>query len=494
MGIKVTNLNFGYGDKPLLIGANFRVANGQKIGLVGENGTGKSTLLKLFMGVENPDEGSVDVLGTMELVPQEVKRDPRLENSPTVRTFVNPEKKYLDHEIHRFLVGLGIPEIDLDSKPQAYSGGVKTKLAFTRALLQEPDILLLDEPTNFMDTEGKKWVMRLLAQYPKTLILISHDMDLMDQAIDRVIYINKYKHRIEEYRGNYSQYKKQQAEREALLRKQIETQAKHIKSLEEGYKKIQRYTSKKGVKVKIKIKRRIAEAKANLPELPPIIRSIKIQLPEPARSGEVPITAKGIYKSFGDLKIIQNLDFMITRGERIALLGPNGVGKSTLIKILVGELEPDVGEVKRHDQNVIGYYSQEFEDFDMETTLLDTVMKACHKPESFCRPFLGKFNFLGRKVYQQVGTLSGGEKTRLSIARLCSTDANLLILDEPTTYLDVLSQRVILDALKSYTGSMLIVSHTEMFITELKPHKVFMMPEARMDYWTEDYSVRIGEI
>jgi len=237
MSIRVTDLSFSYGEKPLLTESSFRVEDGQKVGLVGENGTGKSTLLKLFMGEEYPDDGSVSVSGTMELVPQEVKRDPILDKATTVMEYVNPSGDKEEHEIRKMFSGLGIDEIDLLSKPQDYSGGVKTKFALARALFKEPDILLLDEPTNFMDIEGKRWVMGLLAQYPKTLILISHDLSLMDQAIDRVIYINKHKHKIEEYKGNYSQYVRLQKEAEELLKRKVEAEAKHIKSMEKGYKK-----------------------------------------------------------------------------------------------------------------------------------------------------------------------------------------------------------------------------------------------------------------
>lgn len=487
MGIRATDLSFSYGEKPLLIEANFRIEDGQKVGLVGENGTGKSTLLKLFRGEEYPDEGSLHVNGTMELVPQEVKRDPVLDKAKTVMEYVNPDGEKHEYEIRKLFSGLGIGEIDLGSKPQDYSGGVKTKLALARALFKEPDILLLDEPTNFMDIEGKKWVMGLLAQYPKTLILISHDLSLMDKAIDRVIYINKHKHIIEEYRGNYSQYKRLQKEAEIRFKKEVVGQQKVISKLEHAIKVI-------GVEARIVMQRRIARLKEVLPELPPEIRSIKIQLPEPVRSGEILITARSISKSYGELKVIRDLNFSIRRGEKIAILGSNGVGKSTLIKLLIGQLKPDSGVVEWNPMNKLGYYSQEFEDFDMEQSVLNLFMKKCERMESFCRPFLGKFNFPSSKVHQKVATLSGGEKTRLAIAMLCSTDANLLILDEPTTYLDVMSQRVILEALKTYKGTMIIVSHTEEFIKELKPDKVFLMPEAKMDFWIPEYSDKVGEI
>ena len=487
MSIRATDISFSYGEKPLLTEASFRIEDGQKVGLVGENGTGKSTLLKLFMGEESPDEGDIKITGTMELVPQEVKRDPILDKAKSVMNYVNPDGIIEEHEIRKLFAGLGVGEVDLESPPQGYSGGVKTKFALTRALLKEPDTLLLDEPTNFMDIEGKKWVMGLLAQYPKTLILISHDMGLMDHAIDRVMYVNKHKHVIEEYKGNYSQYLKLQKEAENLFKKQVHGQQKAIDKLEHAMKVI-------GVEARIVMKKRIARLKDVLPELPPEVRSIKIQLPEPARSGDILITARSISKSYDSLQVIKNLDFSIRRGEKIAMLGPNGVGKSTLIKLLIGQIKPDSGVVEWNAMNKLGYYSQEFENFDMEKSVLNLFSDKCERMESFCRPFLGKFGFAANKVHQKVGTLSGGEKTRLAIAMLCSTDANILILDEPTTYLDIMSQRVILEALKTYKGTMIIVSHTEEFIKELKPNNVFLMPSAKMDYWRDDMSDKVGEI
>ena len=309
----------------------------------------------------------------------------------------------------------------------------------------------------------------------------------MDHAIDRVMYVNKHKHVIEEYKGNYTQYLKLQKEAENLFKKQVHGQQKAIDKLEHAMKVI-------GVEARIVMKKRIARLKDVLPELPPEVRSIKIQLPEPARSGDILITARSISKSYDSLQVIKNLDFSIRRGEKIAMLGPNGVGKSTLIKLLIGQIKPDSGVVEWNPMNKLGYYSQEFENFDMEKTVLTLFSEKCERMESFCRPFLGKFGFAANKVHQKVGTLSGGEKTRLSIAMLCSTDANILILDEPTTYLDIMSQRVILEALKTYKGTMIIVSHTEEFIKELKPDKVFLMPSAKMDYWRDDMSDKVGEI
>lgn len=494
MELVVKDLEFGYGDSVLWTEVNFAVHQNQKVGLVGLNGAGKSTLLKMLQGELCPDSGKITFSGTIGYVPQEVKRDKVIEAAGSVGEYVNPEHLVEEHELRKLLHGLGVPEIPLESSPSIYSGGVKTKLAIARALIAQPDLLLLDEPTNFMDQEGKKWVMNLLSQYPKTLILISHDMELMDRAIDHVLYINTHNHHVEVYTGNYSSFKRQQKEAEELFRKQVEMEAKKIRHMEESMVKIARYSSKKGVRVKTRLRHRLEDAKASLPSLPPEIKGIKIQLPEPARVGEIPIIAKGITKSFGDKAIFRNLDFSIRRGEKVALLGPNGVGKTTLIKVLIGEHEADAGNIKRNEALKVGYYSQEFDNFEMDKSVLATFCEKVERMEAYARPFLGRFNLSGNKVNQSVGSLSGGEKTRLAIAMLCGRDYNMMVLDEPTTYLDVMSQRIILEAIKSYKGTLLLVSHTEQFVRELLPDKVFLMPEGKSDYWDEKYLDRVGEM
>jgi ATPase subunit of ABC transporter with duplicated ATPase domains len=215
--------------------------------------------------------------------------------------------------------------------------------------------------------------------------------------------------------------------------------------------------------------------------MPPEAKRFKIKLPDPAWVGEMPIIAQNIYKSYGDKKVLQNLNFDIKRGERIALIGPNGAGKSTLIKIIMGLQTPDSGEIIFDQKTSIGYYSQEFETFNYDDTLLATVKNKCQLPEAVIRAQLGRFLFTGDRVFQKVGSLSGGEKTRLAIALLLVQNFNLLILDEPTTYLDVLSQRLILEAIKLYTGAMIVVSHTPEFITELHPSRKFYLPENKME-------------
>lgn len=478
--IFVKDLFYSYGREPIFLGAGFFLGKGQKAGLVGANGAGKSTLFKLITGEEQPDNGRVELGGKILLVPQEVKRDPEMENSTTIKKYLDPKNTKEDYELLRMISKLELSQFSLDTPPTNLSGGQKTKLAIARALVQEPEVLLLDEPTNFLDTEGRKWVMNFLGRYPNTLMVVSHDLNLLDTKIDKILEINSQSKKIDEYTGNYSDYVKLKAEMEELLVRQIHVQERHIVQMKKGWLKMSHVKSSKGIRQKLQLEKRIVKMEESLPQMPPEAKKIKIKLPEPSWVGEMPIMAEGLCKSYGAKKVLTNVSFDIKRGERIALLGPNGAGKSTLIKILMGKLIPDEGDIVRDEKLDIGYYSQEFDTFDFNKTLLETVKDKCSLAEGVIRSQLGRFMFSGDMVYQKVGSLSGGEKTRLSIALLLVQSFNVLILDEPTTYLDVLSQRLILEALKGYQGAMLVVSHTPEFIEELRPSRKFLLPENKM--------------
>jgi len=485
--ISVKDLFYAYGKEPIFSGGEFFLGKGQKAGLVGANGAGKSTLFKLLTGEEYPDDGKVLVDGNVLLVPQEVKRDPEMESAKTIREYLTKpthsgKSRVLkeDYELLRIISKLELGRFRLDSPPPHLSGGQKTKLAIARALVQEPDVLLLDEPTNFLDTEGKKWVMNFLGRYPNTLMVVSHDLNLLDSKIDKILEINTQTKKIDEYAGNYSDYLKLKGEKEELLVRQIHVQERHIAQMKKGWLKMSHVKSEKGIRQKLQLERRIEKMEESLPQMPQEAKKFKVKLPEPTWVGELPIIGENLYKAFGSKKVLVNVSFDTKRGERMALMGPNGAGKSTLIKILMGDLMPDEGEVLRDEKLNIGYYSQEFETFDFNKTLFQTMQDVCGLPEGVIRSQLGRFMFSGDRAFQKVGSLSGGEKTRLSIALLLVQRFNLLILDEPTTYLDVLSQRLILEALKSYQGAMLIVSHTPEFIEELKPNRKFLLPENKM--------------
>ncbi|NMC36309.1 ABC-F family ATP-binding cassette domain-containing protein [Candidatus Beckwithbacteria bacterium] len=492
--ISVKDLSFSYREKPIFIKANCMVGNCQKVGLVGPNGAGKSTLFNLLMGREFPEEGTVTVQGSVELVSQEVKRDKILEGSSTIRNYLDSKYQYQNAELKKMLVGLEMADIDLEKPPHKLSGGQKTKLAIIRALLLEPDILLLDEPTNFLDIAGKKWIMNFLAHYPKTILLVSHDLNLLDQAIDKVIAIDIHKHTLEEYKGNYSNFVKRKKERDDLLKRQILNEQKHIARMKEGLQKMARFKTDRGVKQRTQLKRRIEKLETSLPDLPQEVQQIKLNLPEPSHVGAMPIMIRGVSKSFGTTVVLDNVSLSIAKGERIALIGPNGAGKSTLIKIALGLLTPDSGEIIKNNNLDIGYYSQEFEVLDMDKNLFEIAQEQAHLSEGKIRSVLGKFMFSQSKVFQKIETLSGGEKTRLAIALILLKQHNLLILDEPTTYLDVMSQRVILEALKKYQGAMLFVSHTPEFVEGLQPSRALLLPQNKIRYWEKELATLAGEI
>ncbi|HSX48701.1 MAG TPA: ABC-F family ATP-binding cassette domain-containing protein [Candidatus Saccharimonadales bacterium] len=491
--IQITNLSFSFGETPLYEGVTFNIGENQKIGLVGSNGSGKTTLLNIIAGKEKETNGKIKVIGKVGIVPQEIKHDPEMEKAKNVRGFVDPDDSHGDHELKKLFSGLELT-LELNDKPQKLSGGQKTKLALAKALLAAPDILLLDEPTNFMDVSGKKWVMNFLANYPKTVIVISHDLSLMNHAIDKILFVNSLSKTIDEYKGNYSKFEKLKKEKDELQKRQAVQGMKQVKRMEEAVKHAMSLRSEKGVRVRVQLQKRLAKMKETLPELPQEVRKIKIRLPDPANIGEVVIKAESVKKSYGENEVLKDVSLTIYRGERIALIGPNGAGKSTFIKTLMGILKPDSGTITKNSDLDIGYYSQEFETFDMNKKVIDTFTDITHLNEGICRAYLGRYMFSGDKIYQRIETLSGGEKTRLSIALLTAKNHNLLILDEPTTYLDVLSQRIILEALKEYKGAMLIVSHTPEFVIELAPKRAYLFPEEKTMFWENSLVQKVEEI
>lgn len=480
--ILAKNISYSYARLPIYNDSSFNILKGEKVALVGPNGAGKSTLFKLLMKEDHVTQGSLQIIGKVGYVPQEIKHDPILDTAVDIQSYLDPEFKKEAYELIIMLNSLEV-NAELEDMPRKLSGGQRTKLALLRAIIEEPDILLLDEPTNFLDTEGKRWIMEFLSEYPNTLIVISHDISLLDRHIQKVIAINPILKKIEEYKGNYSKYVQLKGNNDETLKKQVENSQKEIARMKKSLLKMARMSSEKGARARANVQTRIDRLTDALPELPKEIAHIKFSLPEPIHTSEIPIAAKNISKSYGDDVVLSDVSLSIRRGERIALYGPNGAGKSTFIKILMGRIEPDSGEVVKDEKLHIGYYSQEFETFDFNKTIIETVEATCNLPLTQVRPILAKFNFLRERIYQTVGTLSGGEKTRLSIALLMLQSYNLLILDEPTTYLDMESQKIILEALKSYKGAMLFVSHTEEFVEGLTPSRIMLLPENKIKHW-----------
>lgn len=476
------NISYGYSRLTVYEDSSFNVLKGELIGLVGPNGAGKSTLFKLLRGEEETASGSLEIMGSVGYVPQEVKHDPELESAVDIQSYIDPEMKKEMYELMIMLESLEV-NAELDTKPKILSGGQRTKLALLRAIIQEPDVLLLDEPTNFLDTEGKRWIMEFLSDYPNTLIVISHDINLLDGHIDKILAINPTTKKIEEYKGNYTKYVKLKGHNDAMLVKKYENDQKEITRMKKSLLKMASGMTEKGARARANVQTRIDRIKEKLPELPKEVRNIKFTLPDPLHTSEIPLQVKDISISFDGNTVLSDVSLAIKRGERIALYGPNGAGKSTFIKILMGRLQPDTGDIIKDPMLHIGYYSQEFETFDFNKTVIEMVEEHCDLPMMQILPILGSFNFPRPRIYQKVGSLSGGEKTRLSIAMLMLRNYNLLILDEPTTYLDMVSQRTILEALKAYKGAMLFVSHTEEFVEGLSPSRIMILPENTIKHW-----------
>lgn len=484
--LSVKKISFFNNTVEIFNNASFSVGERMKVGLVGKNGAGKTTLFKLISKEETPITGEINFSGTIKLVPQEVKADPKLTEAKNVREYIDPINRKRDFELKTILDGLELENICLNDMPINLSGGQKTKLALAKALIEEPDLLLLDEPTNYLDTKGKNWVSNFLKNYSKTFILISHDLELLDKHIDKVIAINTQTKKIEEYRGNYSNYKRIKQEKDNFIKRQFLNQQRQIKKMEKSLQGLYKKTSEKGVRQRVILQRRMEKMKTKLPELPEEIGKIHIVLPDPIPVGEIPISVKNIFKYYHQNPILENVSLAVRKKERIALVGPNGAGKTTLIKIMLKILRADSGAIEMDNNAKVGYYSQEFENFDHDSRVIEMMREKTNLSEEEIRKILARFGFKGNIVFQKISTLSGGEKTRLSMAFLLSQNNNLLILDEPTTYLDALSQRIILDVLKEYKGSMIVVSHTEEFIQELNPDRVLLLPENQIKHWSND--------
>lgn len=480
--INVENLSFTWTDKPIFSEVSFSASDNEKIGLVGVNGSGKSTLFKILSGVEQADDGHILVEGKVAFVPQEIKADSVMDASGNVFEYLNAFPDIPNFEINRILAGLGLADLNLDISPRVLSGGQKTRLALARAILSKPKILLLDEPTNFLDENGKKWVINFIDQFEGTLILISHDLELLGGVLDKIFYINPQTKSIDIYGGNYKSFLKLKNDKEVQLKRTIEFEQKHLEQMKSGLLKMSHFKSKKGVRARLILQRRVEKLEENMPTMPPEAKKIRLVLPEPTWVGEIPIYTKNIRKSFGSKTVLNGINLTIKRGQKTALLGPNGAGKSTLIKILLAEQIPDQGEVVRDQKLKWGYYCQELSDLDPNMTLMETIKRLeSGMHEGQIRSLLGKMLFVGNKIFQKVISLSGGEKTRLAIARLLAQNYNFLILDEPTTYLDPLSQRLILESLKDYKGAMLIVSHNQEFIDELSVDQKIFLPENKIE-------------
>lgn len=527
--LQVNHIHLAYGPRLVLDDISFTVAPGEKAGLIGVNGAGKSSLLKIVAGVQEPDRGDIMRPRSFGYLSQDVAHETPVIGGGTVRDYIfnstGLDSAIADYEsltqqmasaseeempdlllqlertqsalerlgyyeadarAEELIAGLNMGGVTLERMVQTLSGGQKTKLALARLLFQSPGLLLLDEPTNFLDVEATGWLMEFLERYEGALLIISHDIDLLDRGINKVLRLNEFTHKLEEYRGNYSHYLTVTGDALALMERTKAQQEREITRLRKTSQKLRGYGATR-VSQRIAVDKRIAALEKSKPVLPQASRRIKIDFPVRQASTRLVLSAERLAKSYGSREIFRNISFQIERGQRLVVIGLNGAGKTTLLRALLGLTPLSAGKVTPGDRVRSGYYAQENEGLDYANIVINEASAILPDDAKRVRAILGRFLFTGERVFQQIGTLSGGEKTRLALAKMVLDGPNLLLLDEPTTHLDVLSRNIIGEALGSYNGTIIAVTHDVEFVRHLRPDTLLLMPEGRLIPYSQEH-------
>ena len=398
-----------------------------------------------------------------------------------------------ESEARAMAAGLGIPQERLDLPLGVLSGGERRRIELARILFAGSDVLCLDEPTNHLDLDAKSWLMGFLRQYKGALLVISHDLDLLDEAITRVLHLDRPTEsavgELIEYRGTYSQYRKSRADDEVRRARTAMRQEKEIARMQVVVDRFGAKASKAAMAHNME--KRIARVEAQRVHSPSSTKTINVRFPTPPPCGETVIVGSGLCKGYGGPPVFEDIAFDLGRGERLLVLGLNGAGKTSLLRILAGESGAELGQFDFGYQVAAGYYAQEHDNLAVDETLLtnlrDAVPANVELTETQLRGLLGMCGLSGDKVFQESGTLSGGEKTKLALAMLMVGRNNLLLLDEPTNNLDPPSREAVADALADWPGSIIFVSHDTQFVRQLEPTKVLLMPDGDLDYFSEDW-------
>jgi len=502
--LTLSQVSKAFAGRTLFSDVSLQVNRGDRIGLVGPNGAGKSTLFSLILGEASPDSGRVmlEKSANMGFLPQEsapagdetvlelacaispemVKAQRIIKayesahapggeagpNTPSdedyhdaLATFDELGGWQLEPKAKQILHGLAFREVDFDRQARTMSGGWIMRAHLARLLVMEPDLLLLDEPTNHLDLESLYWFQDYLSGYPGAILMISHDREFLNALVGSIVEISHSK--LNRYRGNWDKYVVEKAAREEQHLAAYKNQQKEIASLQEFADRFRAKASKASqAQSKLKQIDRMEKIEAPLSQE----KTVHMRFPQPPRSGIRAIEMKGIDFSYGDLTVYRGLNFEAERGQRTVLVGPNGAGKSTLLKLLAGNLKPQAGTVEPGYNVKVGYFSQHrMEGLKPKSTVLESVQDMPNPPgEQMCRTVLGSFLFRGDDVFKPVGVLSGGEKTRLALVKLLLDPPNLLLMDEPTTHLDIGSIDALINALQQYEGTLIFISHDVHFI------------------------------
>ena len=532
--ITATDLELRAGSRILLSGATLRVQPGDRIGLVGRNGAGKTTSMRVLAGEGEPYGGGVSANSPVGYLPQDPREGDLLvtakdrvlsakgldlmlrqmekaqnamaelvdgeANDKAVREYGRIEERFsalggyaAESDAARICAHLGLPDRVLHQQIATLSGGQRRRVELARILFSATDggassntTLLLDEPTNHLDADSVTWLRSFLQNHDGGLIVISHDTDLLADVVNKVWFLDATRGEADVYNMNWKRYQEARATDEKRRRRERANAEKkasvlHTQALKMGAKATKAVAAKN-------MARRADEMLANLEPEQQQDRVAKIRFPDPAPCGKTPLTAEGLSKAFGSLEVFTGVDLAVDRGAKVVVLGLNGAGKTTLLRLLAGTELADAGQVHPGHGLRVGYFAQEHETLDPDASVWENIRHASpDTPEQQLRTVLGTFMFSGEQLQQPAGTLSGGEKTRLALAGLVSSAANVLLLDEPTNNLDPASRAQVLDALRRFTGAVVLVSHDPGAVEALHPDKVIVLPDGTEDLWSADY-------
>ncbi|MDQ0380863.1 ABC-F family ATP-binding cassette domain-containing protein [Amycolatopsis thermophila] len=534
--ITATGLELRAGSRILLSDTTLRIQPGDRIGLVGRNGAGKTTTLKVLAGEGEPYAGEVRRGSELGYLPQDPRegdlsvtakdrvlsargldallRDMEkaqtamselvddAERDRAIRRYGRLEERFAslggyaaESEAARICANLGLADRVLGQPLRTLSGGQRRRVELARILFAASDvgasgrsdtILLLDEPTNHLDADSINWLRGFLKGHEGGLVVISHDVDLLAEVVNKVWFLDATRGELDTYNMTWNRYLEARATDEKRRRRERANAEKKAAALQAQAAKLGAKATK-AVAAK-NMARRAEQMLAGLDEQRQADKVAHIKFPAPAPCGRTPLTADGLSKSYGSLEIFTGVDLAIDRGTKVVVLGLNGAGKTTLLRLLCGMEKPDTGTVEAGHGLRLGYYAQEHETLDHDASVWENIRHlAPDTGAQELRNLLGSFLFTGEQLDQPAGTLSGGEKTRLALAGLVSSAANVLLLDEPTNNLDPASREQVLNALRSYTGAVVLVTHDPGAVEALEPERVILLPDGTEDHWSEDY-------
>jgi len=534
--ITATGLELRAGSRILLDGATLRIQPGDRIGLVGRNGAGKTTSLKVLAGEGEAHAGEVRRTGELGYLPQDPRegdlsvtakdrvlsargldklmRDMEkaqalmaelvddAQRDKAINRYARLEERFssqggyaAESEAARICSNLGLADRVLSQTLGTLSGGQRRRVELARILFAAAEagaggksetILLLDEPTNHLDADSITWLRTFLKQHDGGLVVISHDVELLADVVNKVWFLDATRGELDLYNMSWQRYLDARATDEKRRRRERANAEKKASALQQQAAKLGAKATK-AVAAK-NMARRAEQMLSALDETRVADKVARIKFPEPAPCGRTPLTAEGLSKSYGSLEIFTGVDLAVDRGSKVVVLGLNGAGKTTLLRLLGGMETPDTGEVVPGHGMRLGYYAQEHETLDHDASVWENIRHlAPDTGAQELRNLLGSFLFTGEQLDQPAGTLSGGEKTRLALAGLVSSAANVLLLDEPTNNLDPASRAQVLDALRSFSGAVVLVTHDPGAVEALEPERVILLPDGTEDHWSPDY-------